>query len=81
VKYFRPEQFFGLKILIFFVVDPDPGSCAFLALDSGSEMGKFGSGINIMDPELRYRYLDPTMTLGRDSIVFEKSLIFWVVKL
>jgi hypothetical protein len=36
---------FGLLILKFFVVDPDPGSGAFLKLDPGSEMEKFGSGV------------------------------------
>jgi hypothetical protein len=35
------------------VANPDPGSGAFLALDPGSGMEKFGSGIriNIPDPQ------------------------------
>jgi hypothetical protein len=39
------KQFLGLKILILFDADPDPGSGIFFTLDSGSEMEKFGSGI------------------------------------
>jgi hypothetical protein len=38
------KQFFGLKILIFFDADPDPGVRIFLTLDPGS-------GINIPDPQ------------------------------
>jgi hypothetical protein len=52
-----PYQFFGLKILKFFVADadPDPGAGAFLTLDPGSRIEKirFGIryGINIPDPQ------------------------------
>jgi hypothetical protein len=45
------KQFFGLKILKFFDADPDPGSGIFLILDPGPGMEKFGSGINIPDPQ------------------------------
>ena len=45
------ETIFGLKILKFFYVDPDPGSGIFLTLDPGSGIEKFGSGINIPDPQ------------------------------
>jgi len=31
--------------------DPDPGSEIFLTLDPGPGMEKFGSGINIPDPQ------------------------------
>jgi hypothetical protein len=45
-SYFQKLRIiFVLKILTFFVADPDPGSCAFLALDPGFGMEKFGSGI------------------------------------
>jgi hypothetical protein len=54
-------QFLGLKILILFDADPDPGSGIFytldpgseifFTLDPGSEIEKFGSGINIPDPQ------------------------------
>jgi hypothetical protein len=43
------QQFFGLKILKFLEADPDPGSEIFLNLDPG--LKKFGSGINIPDPQ------------------------------
>jgi hypothetical protein len=39
----RLGRFVGLKIFEFFVVDPDPGPCAFLTLDPGSGMEKFDS--------------------------------------
>jgi hypothetical protein len=42
------KQFFGLNFLD---ADPDPGSEIFLTLNQGSGMGKFGSGINIPDPQ------------------------------
>jgi hypothetical protein len=38
-------QFFGLKILKFFVADPDPGSGGFMTFDPGSGMEKLGSGV------------------------------------
>jgi hypothetical protein len=38
---------FGLKYIIFFDADPDPGSRIFLTLDPGWK--KIGSGINIPD--------------------------------
>jgi hypothetical protein len=41
------KLFFGLKSLKFF--DADPGSGIFLTLDPGWK--KFGSGINIPDPQ------------------------------
>ncbi len=40
-----------LKILKFCDADPDLGSGIFLNLDPGSGMEKFGSGINIADPQ------------------------------
>jgi hypothetical protein len=40
---------FWVKILKFFDVDADPG--IFLTLSQGSGMEKFGSGINIPDPQ------------------------------
>jgi hypothetical protein len=44
------EKIFGLKILKFFDADPpDPGSEIFFLPVSGME--KFGSGINIPDPQ------------------------------
>ncbi len=43
------ETIFWVKILKFFDVDPDPGSVIFFTLDPGWE--KFGSGINILDPQ------------------------------
>ncbi len=59
------ETIFGFKILKFFDADPDPGSGIFLILypgsgiffipDTGSDMEKFGSGINILDPQHRPR--------------------------
>ncbi len=42
---------FSLKYLDSFMADPDPGSGVFLTLDPGSGMAKFGSGINIPDPQ------------------------------
>jgi hypothetical protein len=44
------EQFLGLKILKFF--DADPRFGIILTLDLGYGMEKFGSGINILDPQL-----------------------------
>jgi hypothetical protein len=38
-------------MLKFFYEDPDPGSGILLTLDLGSGMEKFGSGINIPDPQ------------------------------
>jgi hypothetical protein len=38
-------------MLNFFVEDPDPGSGAFLTIDLVSGIEKFGSGINIPDPQ------------------------------
>jgi hypothetical protein len=38
-------------MLKFFDADPDLGSGIFLTLDLGSGMEKFGSGINILDPQ------------------------------
>jgi hypothetical protein len=35
----------------FLVADPDPGSSAFWLWIPGSEVEKFGSGINILDPQ------------------------------
>ncbi len=43
------NNFFGLKILKFF--DVYPGSRIFLAMDPGSVIEKFGSEINIPDPQ------------------------------
>ncbi len=48
IKSKHTGAFFGLKILKFFVVDPDPGSVAFMNLGSGKESSV--SGINIPDP-------------------------------
>jgi hypothetical protein len=45
------KTIFGLKILELFDADPDPRSRIFLTLDHGSGMEKFGSGINILDPQ------------------------------
>jgi hypothetical protein len=53
------EQFFGLKILKFFYLDPEPGS-GILNLFDPSRMEKFGSGINIPDPQRCHQgYLEP----------------------
>jgi hypothetical protein len=43
--------FGGLKILKSVCADPDPGSGIFLTLNLVSRMEKFGSGINIPDPQ------------------------------
>jgi nucleoid DNA-binding protein len=43
--------FLGLNILKFIDVFPDPGSGILLVLDPGSGMEKFGSGINLPDPQ------------------------------
>jgi hypothetical protein len=43
------ETIFWVKILKFFDADPDPGSENLI--DPGSGMKKFGSGINIPDPQ------------------------------
>jgi hypothetical protein len=43
---------FWVTILKFFDADPDSGSGIFLTLDPGWE--KFGSGINIWDPQHRF---------------------------
>jgi hypothetical protein len=48
------ETIFWLKILKFF--NADPGSVIFLALDPGSGMEKFGSGIII--PDLQHWFLE-----------------------
>jgi hypothetical protein len=45
------KQLFGFKILKFFDADPDPGSGIVFTLDPGSRMEKFGSGIDIPDPQ------------------------------
>jgi hypothetical protein len=45
------NNFLGLKLLKFFVADLDPGSGIFLTLDLESEKEKFGSGINMPDPQ------------------------------
>ncbi len=44
------ENIFGFKILTFFDADPDPSEIKNL-FDPGSGMEKFGSGINILDPQ------------------------------
>ena len=43
------ETFFWVKIIKFFDAHPDPE--IFLTMDMGSGMEKFGSGINIPDPQ------------------------------
>jgi hypothetical protein len=43
-----------VRILKFF--DADPGSGIFLTLDPGSGMEKFGTGINIPDPQHWFTY-------------------------
>jgi hypothetical protein len=43
------ETIIWVKIFKFFDADPDPGSGIFLTLNPGWE--KFGSGINIPDPQ------------------------------
>jgi hypothetical protein len=43
------ETIYGLKILNFFDMDPDPGSWIQNLFDSESGMEKFESGINITD--------------------------------
>jgi hypothetical protein len=50
-SYFRElgNNFFGLKILKLFYVDPDPGSGIIFTLDLGSKKEKFESGINVPD--------------------------------
>jgi hypothetical protein len=48
------ENFFGVKIHKFFDADADPG--IFLTMDPGRE--KFGSGINIPDPQHWHQYAD-----------------------
>jgi hypothetical protein len=47
------KTFIGLQILKFFDADADPGSGIFLTLDSdpGSGVEKFGSEMNIPDPQ------------------------------
>jgi hypothetical protein len=45
------ETVFGLKIHEFFNAVPEQGSGIFWTLDLGSGMEKFGSGINIPDPQ------------------------------
>jgi hypothetical protein len=52
-SYFRElkNYFWGLKTLKSSCADPDPGSEIFLTLDPVSGMEKFGSGINIPDPQ------------------------------
>ncbi len=47
------KTIFGLNILKFFDVDPDPGS----GIDPGSGKKKFGSGINIPDPQIISNFL------------------------
>jgi hypothetical protein len=44
-------NFWGLKILKFFVANPDPEFGDFLTLDPESGMEKFGSGIKIPGPQ------------------------------
>jgi hypothetical protein len=46
------ETIFGLKILKFFDADPDPGTGIFFNPVFG--MKKFGSGMNIPDPQQCY---------------------------
>jgi hypothetical protein len=43
--------FWGFKKLKFFVADPDLESGIFLTPDLGYGIEKFGSGINIPDPQ------------------------------
>ncbi len=43
------ETIYGIKIIEFLDADPDPGN--LFDLDPGSGMKKFGSGINIPDPQ------------------------------
>jgi hypothetical protein len=50
------KTIFWVKILKFFDADPDPGSGIFLTLDPGWK--KFGSGINIPDPQHCFRALE-----------------------
>jgi hypothetical protein len=52
-SYFRElgNNFLGLKQLKFFGADADPAFGIFLILDLGSRMEKFGSRINIPDPQ------------------------------
>jgi hypothetical protein len=47
-EHISEKQFFGIKILVYFDADPDPGSEIFLPLDPGWK--KFGFGNNIPDP-------------------------------
>ncbi len=47
----RSYQFFGLKILNFFYVGPDPGSCQPCIRDPGWKRSDPGYGINIPDPQ------------------------------
>jgi hypothetical protein len=55
------EQFFGLKILNFIYVDPDPGSGIFFTLDPGSGMenSDSGSGMENSDPGSGTENSDP----------------------
>ncbi len=45
------ETIFWAKNIKFFDAYPNPGSGIFFTLDLGSGMEKFGSGINIPDPQ------------------------------
>jgi hypothetical protein len=60
----------NLKILKFFYADPDPGSGVFLTLDPGWK--KFGSGINIPDPQQCLLYI-----LRNASAICRASIAQW----
>jgi hypothetical protein len=59
----------GLKILKFFVADPDPGSGAFLTLDPVvSRIEKLGSGMKKFESGIRDEHLG-SATLQKSSMI------------
>jgi hypothetical protein len=64
-----------VKILKFFDADADPGSGIFLTVDPGWK--KFGSGINILDPQ-HWLSVIKNLDLDPDSDVW--TLVFRRVK-
>jgi hypothetical protein len=75
------EKFFWVKILKFFVACADPGSGIFLTLDTGWK--KFGSGINIPDPDhsmlqIRDVYPGPDFFPSRIRTVFIPDPGSWI---
>jgi hypothetical protein len=71
------ETIFGVKILKFFDKDPDPGSGIFLNWDPGWK--KFGSGINILDPQhwLKIKTIQKLRFSWNISIKTSRKICFW----